>query len=176
MPAEKKVSKYRFYHCKWQLGDTFAYRLESEFSKANGLYGKYIVFRKVANYTYWPGHTIPAIQVYNWLGDKVPAILDIANKALLILGFIPITLEYKPDRKPAFDDYLISIITTSARTIPQKSLVYLGNIPVDASFPKIKYFLNSVGWEGSKYNKTIERYIGEQYLAWKDFDLTVFDK
>ena len=30
MPPRKKISKYRIYKCEWQLGDVFAYKLESE--------------------------------------------------------------------------------------------------------------------------------------------------
>ena len=32
-PPEKKVSKYRLYKCTWQVGDVYAYRLESEYSR-----------------------------------------------------------------------------------------------------------------------------------------------
>ena len=52
-PLEKKVSKYRLYKCTWQVGDVYAYRLESEYSKEKGLYGKYIIFQKVGETDCW---------------------------------------------------------------------------------------------------------------------------
>ena len=46
-PVPKKVYKYRIYHCKWRVGDVYAYRFESEYSKKRGFYGKYLIFRKI---------------------------------------------------------------------------------------------------------------------------------
>lgn len=82
-PPIKKVSKYRLYQCKWKLGDVFAYRFTSNYSKEKGLEGKYVVFRKVSEDTWWPGHIIPVVQVYKWMGDDIPSIDKIYDCALL---------------------------------------------------------------------------------------------
>ena len=44
-PPIKKISKYRFCHCKWDMGDVFAYRFTSNYSKEKCLDGKYVIFR-----------------------------------------------------------------------------------------------------------------------------------
>lgn len=60
-PPAKKVSKYRLYQCKWNLGDVFAYCLTGDYSKEKGFGGKYVVFRKVSEDTWWPGHIVPVM-------------------------------------------------------------------------------------------------------------------
>lgn len=60
-PPIKKVSKYRLYQCKWKLGDVFAYRFTSDYSKEMGVAGEYVVFRKVTEATWWPGHIVPVV-------------------------------------------------------------------------------------------------------------------
>ena len=46
-PLPKKVSQYRLYQCEWKIGDIFAYQLESDYAKENGLYKRYLILRKV---------------------------------------------------------------------------------------------------------------------------------
>lgn len=57
-PPEKKVSQYRLYHCQWKVGDMYAYQLEGEYAKERGLNGKYLLFYKIAESIWWPGHVI----------------------------------------------------------------------------------------------------------------------
>ena len=33
MPAEKKVPLFKYYKCNWNIGDAYAYRLESDYAK-----------------------------------------------------------------------------------------------------------------------------------------------
>lgn len=65
-PFEKKVSQYRIYQCKWNLGDVFAYRFSSEYSREKEFYGRYVILRKVSEDTWHPGHIVPVVQVYMW--------------------------------------------------------------------------------------------------------------
>ena len=82
-PPIKKISKYRFYHCKWNMGDVFAYRFTSNYSKEKGFEGKYGIFRKVSEDTWWPGHIIPVVQVYKWLGNNIPSMDKLSDFDLL---------------------------------------------------------------------------------------------
>ena len=45
-PAKKRVG-LRAYKCKWKIGDVYSYKLESEFSKEKGLYGRHLLIQKV---------------------------------------------------------------------------------------------------------------------------------
>lgn len=168
-PPEKKVSKYRLYQCKWKLGDVFAYRFSSEFSKEKGFYGQYVIFRKVTENTCWPGHVIPVVQVYKWIGKEIPSISALADMKLLVQNCYPSILVKKPDIEKT---YLIELLSISQRVIPKDNLSYLGNIPGDDLFPYCGCWISyqGVGWEGQRYNDTFEKYIIDMYLAWKDVD------
>lgn len=167
LPEEKKISRYRFYQCPWKLGDVFAYQFSGEYSKEKNMYGKYIVFRKVSEDTFWPGHIIPVVQVYKWIGDEIPRIGEVKTKDLLIQNFIPETLAYKPDMERR---YSIKLITTSKKMLPEKNLTFLENLSGDdlISFQGHEYLSDyiCVGWDGKGYNKNFEQYIIGQYLAW----------
>lgn len=43
-PTKKKIREFR---CQWKYGDTFAYRLNGEYSKEIGIDGKYCLIRKI---------------------------------------------------------------------------------------------------------------------------------
>ena len=169
LPEKKKISQYRFYQCPWKLGDMFAYQFSSEYSKERNFYGKYIVFRKVSEDTYWPGHIIPVVQVYKWISDEIPQIEDVKTKVLLIQNFMPETLVHKPYIEPK---YSIKLITTSKKMLPKNNLTFLGNFFGDdlIVFQGHEYLTDNigVGWNGNGYNNNFEQYIIDRYLAWSD--------
>lgn len=169
MPEVKKVSKYRLYRCSWKLGDVFAYQLSGEYSEKMGMHGKYIIFRKVSEDSFWPGHIVPVVQVYKWIGEEIPTIEEIEKLPLLILNYIPETLLYKPNREPK---YLIKLITTSKNMVSKQKLKYITNIKGQdlIEFKNDDYLTGCmiVGWEGAGYNNSIEKYIIDKYLAWSN--------
>lgn len=167
MPKEKKISKYNFYQCEWNLGDVFAYQFCSEYSKEKNFRGRYVVFRKVSEDTYWPGHIVPVVQVYNWVGEEIPQLKKIKAEGLLVQNFMPETLLYKPkiERK-----YSIRLIATSVKEIPNKNITFIGNLSGDDLIPfqGHDYLTDyiSVGWDGKGYNNSFEKFIIDRYLAW----------
>ena len=167
LPKEKRISKYHFYQCSWNLGDVFAYRFCGEYSKEKKISGKYIVFRKVSEDTYWPGHIVPVVQVYKWIGEAIPQLESIKSNELLIQNFFPDTLLYKPDIEAK---YTIRLIATSEKEVPRDNLVFLGNLPGDDIVPfQGHHYLTdhiSVGWDGRGYNNSFEKFVIDRYLAW----------
>ena len=164
-PPEKKVSKYRLYKCTWQIGDVYAYRLESEYSKEKGFYGKYIIFQKVGETDWWPGHIIPLVIVYRWIGEEVPQKEDIVQMPVLN-QFFPSVLKNYPDETGA----LAALICQSKRGIPAKQLKFMGNMPVDEARFGDRKIQDYIGWEKSGYNVTIEHAVIDLYLAWQEYD------
>ena len=154
-PPEKKVSKYRFYKCKWELGDVFSYRLSGSYSEEKGLHGKYILFRKVSEDTWWPGHIIPVVQIYDWVGDEVPT-LDI------IPTLSPLPMQLRPI------SYKAKLISDSEKSIPKDNLRFIGNYYGDdlVPFRGHKYWTGYIplAWESSKYNAKLEEYFIIRYL------------
>lgn len=55
MPAEKKVSQYRYFKCTWKIGDVYAYRLESDYAKEHSFEGRYLLIQKIDEYRYEKG-------------------------------------------------------------------------------------------------------------------------
>lgn len=167
MPPPKKVSKYRLYQCPWQIGDVFAYRFDGTYSREKGFGGQYIVFRKISENTWWPGHHIPVVQVYKRIWDKIPCIAELSNTQLLELGSHPISHQLHPNLQKQYE---ISLICTSAQVIPYEQLTYLGNMAsniVPAS-PQLDYYFKAtaVGWEGKGWNDNFESYLIDLYFAW----------
>lgn len=168
-PPAKKVSKYRLYQCKWKLGDIFAYRFTSSYSKEKGFEGKYVVFRKVSEDVWWPGHIIPVVQVYKWIGDDVPSIDKLSNFDLLPAFYSPSVFNKFPNKVL---EYKIKLISESEKNIPKENLTFLGNLLGNDLIPFRGYDYWTgyypIGWESSKYNTKFEHYIIDMYLAWKD--------
>ena len=147
-PPIKKVSKYHFYQCKWNLGDVFAYRFTSNYSREKGFEGKYVIFRKVSEDTWWPGHIIPVVQVYKWLGEDIPSINRLSDFELLPAYCNPLEFKKNPD-KPL--EYKIKLISESEKVIPRENLIFLGNLSGDDIIPfrGHDYWTGyqAVGWE-----------------------------
>lgn len=62
-PPEKKVSLYHLYYCQWKIGDIYSYQLDGEDAKKRGIDGCHLLFYKVAESTWWPGHVIPVVYI-----------------------------------------------------------------------------------------------------------------
>lgn len=154
-PPEKKVYKYRLYHCKWALGDVFAYRFTSDYSKETGYYGQYVVFRKISEAHWYPGHIVPVVQVYCWIGPEIPPLSEIYSKPIM-------PTVYAPPYPEAENSYLFQLLSTSERVIPKNNLTWLENKPGDDLVPydgnKYTWFNETapLGWEGCRWNNTFE--------------------
>lgn len=165
MPPEKKISVPRLYKCEWKFGDVFAYRFDSEHSKEKGFYGKYILMRKVNEDSWYPGHVIPVVHVYKWLGDEVPDIKVIEEVECLPQFYVPkVYNDIKNDKIL----YGLALLNTSKRIIPKKNLFYIGNIQ-DSEFSE------KVGKERNEFYhcawKRFEEYIIKDYLTWEDIKI-----
>lgn len=168
-PPEKRVSQYRLYRCQWQLGDVFAYRFAGSYAEKMGFSGQYVLFRKVSEGICWPGHILPVVQVYKWIGSRIPDLASVAQLPLLEQGFYSSVLIRHPDAKRV---YSIMLLSTSPKAVPKENLTYLGNIPGEDLTPlpgeNHENSFPGVGWEASRYNTKFEQYILSMYLSWKE--------
>ena len=164
-PPEKKVSKYRTYHCEWKLGDVYAYRFSSDYSKETGFYNKYVVFRKISECRAWPDHIIPIVQFYNRIWDNIPTLENITACELLIT-------DYRQNEylKTPRIGYNIKLLNTSKRIIPYDHLTYLGNIGGDDLIPYKgpEYYFSyyTVEWKTNNINRLFEHFVIEEYNKW----------
>lgn len=174
-PPQKKISKYRFYKCNWLLGDVYSYRFDSEYSKKKGFYLKYVAFRKISEDTWWPGHIVPVVQVYKWIGNSKPTLECLSKLELLEQYRNP---SYFKTHPKASHKYSIKLLSESKRIIPMDKLSFIGNIQGDDLIP----FQGHDYWTGNmpvswndKYNTNFEEHIIDMYLAWNDGSF-VFDE
>lgn len=128
MPPEKKVTQHKLYKCEWNIGDVFAYKLESDYAKEKGLSNKYLLIRKAYEYVWWPGHTVPIVYVQITKDEVIPNSIDEISQ-----------FEYiQTSRAEGLPKYLTTMISTSKRVIPTKQLKLIGNY-VDLPTPKDEY-------------------------------------
>ena len=50
----------------------YAYQLEGEYAKERGLNGKYLLFYKIAESIWWPGHVIPVVYIKLTENNEIP--------------------------------------------------------------------------------------------------------
>jgi len=163
-PPEKKVSPYRFYKNPWQLGDVYAYQFSSDYSKEQGYFGQYIVFRKVGDGVEWPGHIIPVVNFYKMISPNIPALDDLQNIPLIPQNYYPVALAKYPNAKM---EYMLMMYGTN-RAVPKGNLTLLGNIPGDDFLPFVGPG-HYTGYEGTLW-KYLEESIINRYNAWRDVD------
>lgn len=138
-PKEKKVRKVIPYVCDWNNYDVFSYKLESDYAKEKGIYGRHLIFIKIDIYEDSVGSKDPVFWIKITDDDKTPKTVEEINN----LEFIEIVNYYfeeknmifkdkdinvKPDKYGMIPIYRSSICTSSKRSIPKK-LIYIGNFP-----------------------------------------------
>ena len=154
-PPRKSYRKRNLYQCQWRIGDVYAYQLESEEARERGLFGRYMLVRKVDEDICHPGHTIPIVYVKLTKDDKLPTSLA-EYEALEYVQicfttndarFYPIDgrrpqediaekskLKYEVDEYGFLPQFRASLMSTSDRVIPKK-LIYVGNF-AEATAPR----------------------------------------
>lgn len=163
-PAKKKIAQYKLYHCTWKTGDVYAYRLEGDYAKENGLLGNYLYFVKVDEAVWHPGHVVPVVYFYRVTGDKLLCLEELKTIDYIPQFFIPEVYEKEPERQRL---YLLKLLSTSPRGIPDKQLTFMGNLE------KVKRMDNEdpnpykVSW------KDFERYIIDDFKAWDASSRTI---
>lgn len=182
-PPIKEIKKLSIYQCKWNIGDVFAYPLESEYAKEAGLSGEHILLYKISETVFYPGHTIPVV----WLKVSKELSLPKNVEEFNLLDFVEIsTLKYESDRlwipdvrttieeqihekervKVLADEngflhvYRVCLLNTSRKIIPKK-LVYIGNF-INANPPE-KEFVPCC-------------FESLQVFSWKLFESNVIDR
>ena len=130
--------------------------------------GKYVIFRKVSEDTWWPGHIVPVVQVYKWIGEDTPSIDKLSGFDLLPAFYSPSAFEKFPNKTI---EYNIKLISDSEKILLKQNLIFLGNLSGNDLIPfkGHDYWTGyyAVGWELDKYNTKFEHYIIDMYLAWK---------
>lgn len=158
-PAEKRMSQYKLYRCEWKIGDVYAYQLVGDYAKENGMFGRFLYFIKVDEAVWHPGHIVPVVYFYWITGDKLLSLEELKNVDYIPQFFIPEVYKKDPKRQRL---YLVELLSTSSRVIPNKQLTFIGNLR------KVKRVDNE---EPNSYKvswKDFERYTINNFKTWNE--------
>ena len=192
------MKKEKLYKCQWEIGDTFAYRLESDLAKDKSLYGQYILISKVDESCYYPGHIIPTVYAKITTNEKLPTSLHEYNKLEYVQvwfsrfeeRFFPIDMSkpeediaqkklinYKTDDFGFLPQYRLKLLITSQKSISNK-LIYVGNFK-NAICPQNEFIPHSIDniitipWK--QFNETFETKIIKQYCSHNLRELSIYN-
>lgn len=145
MPAEKKIPPYKYYKCSWNIGDTYAYRLESDYAKLHNLYGHYLIIHKLDNYPQKKGNdydVFPYVYTKITKNSELPQTLDEVNNDCTFVRYL-----YNPPAR-LFEYRTINLLDSS-RVL--KKLIFIGNYKLEP--PKDELIKNDIGYpiDGMKY-------------------------
>lgn len=159
-PEEKKVSKYRLYHCEWKVGDVFAYQLSSEYGREKGYVGKYLYFVKVDESSWYPGHIVPRVYFYWTISESILSLDELVNLDYIPQFYKPTVYKDKPNKQV---EYLLTLLNTSSRVIPKKQLTYIGNVGNVRRMDNESLESYKTEW------RNFEEYIINNFEIWNEF-------
>lgn len=152
-PPERNISQYKLYKCEWEIGDVFAYKLESDLAKEKGFFGRYLLLWKVDEGRWSPGHIVPVVYALITQDDNLPKDANDISKA----QFIRSTFARRKT------EYQMLLLSTSKRIIPSKKLKYIGNYK-KLDTPNDEYIVNDKLWLALLHWKDIETQLINRYL------------
>lgn len=145
-PPQKQYRKPNLYTCPWQIGDVYAYPLDSNEAVSRGLAGCSLLFHKVGAAIWHPGHVCPVVRVKIVRSDFLPPDAETFAQLPCLRVFGP-------------RDFRLKLINTSKRTTPRK-LQFVGSFP---DIPEIP---------GERIPRYDAEYPG---FLWKWFDRSLLD-
>lgn len=176
-PPKKEIAQYRICRCQWRVGDVYAYPLQSNDARENGLQGEFLLLHKVGETVEWPGHTIPVVRVKITRDATLPTTgsefdkLDYvqvsqAHPLDFLQGYLGgIFVDGKEVDNPCanqYDEvpiYCLRLLNTSKKIIP-KNLIYVGNYS-NIIQPSMEYISPKGDYPG---------------FAWKFFEKIMIDR
>ena len=170
-PKEKKVRKITPYICDWKDYDTFAYKLESDYAKEKGIYGRYLILIKVDVIETYPKNISPVVWFKITKDDKIPRTLNEINE----LEFVELISYLYAHKRFLFKKTKEKILTDEYNYIP----IYKGHISTTSkrSIPKkLIYIGNYKGVKPPKNENTDFKDTYGLYLFWKNFENEVIAK
>lgn len=187
-PTVKKSIKKKMHKCQWELGDVFAYQLESDLAKERGLCGRYFLIQKVDEGLWHPEHIVPIVYIKITNDSCLPSNVDEYNQLEYVQTwftkyeerFFPIDMRhpqediakkskinYQVDEYGFLPQYRAKLLSTSKKVIPT-NLIYVGNFanaikPQKEFIPHSKDNIVSVSWK--QFDETFETKMIKRYCG-----------
>lgn len=121
MPSLRKVPVYKYYKCNWNIGDTYAYRLESDHAQKHNLYGHYLIVHKINDFQWIKGDDFdlyPVVYTKITRKPELPKTTEDINNDSDFVRYV---------RSPIYNMFKYKSIfnTMSSKTL--RKLVFIGN-------------------------------------------------
>ena len=126
-PDCKTIRKKKKYICPWKNGDVYAYKMNSEDAIREGKQGQYLFFVKIADSEMHDGNIVPIVYMYHIMSKELLNIQQIVMVTYIPQFWVPEVYKKNTGRKPLVR---LMIETTSERAVPERQLIFLGNIDV----------------------------------------------
>jgi len=139
IPKEKKLRKPEIPNQDlWNLNDIYAYRMESEYAREQGYFGKYILLQKIdvdPTSGYYPDEPAMRIHIFDKAFDNLPTIHDIEGVRILPLDFVGRQSIREEDRTSCNFGLWTSAVANfyNKRSFPAKKFIFVGNIAAPAN-------------------------------------------
>lgn len=151
MPERAKFGKPRRFRSKWQIGDTFAYKMTGENAEAYGIAGKYMLFRTVDMVENYAGHLYPVVTASLWPYLPLPKNSEEFNSVpMLKLDNGRFQLP-----KDVFE-YRAMLIIKNEKQIQDAGLQYIGNF-TDVVMPDDEVVIRVAGLAEATKMLSLER-------------------
>lgn len=169
MPSRKVFKVETFDTNLWNIGDVYAYRFSGKCSKDVNLYGKYILFHKIAEEEAFENNIYPRLQIYNRIFDTVPKIGQVND--LKILPFVLAEL-YVDATDDALNAIPFSVLVTRLKKsdYKQNRFSYIGNVKDVFLYPIPNIYMANCLWHD------LERSICELLVSWNKYDYSIRNK
>lgn len=164
-PKEKKFRK--LLTNPWNIGDVYAYRFSSERSKESGLYGKYIVFHKIADEPWNNRKIYSRVQIYNKVFPQLPTL-----EAGTLAEILPIDV---PNPFPPYEyDHLelnmnAIMMVLGSRDYSEKHFTYIGNQKDTRNMPRYNHSTSLYFWKNME-----DGWLCSYYDAWQNFEYELY--
>ena len=161
IPEAKKISPYKYFRNDWNIGDTYAYQLNGEYAKENGLEGRYIIIHKIDDSELIKGidkDVFPIVYLKLTQNNYIPKNFDEIEACEYIRMSV--------NRWKKMFEYRAFVWETSNRFF--NKLTYLGNFTIT---PPVDEFVQThAGVPSVTFSyKHFDRLIVKDYLSNKDY-------
>ncbi|MDR4968844.1 MAG: hypothetical protein RG740_04435 [Acholeplasmataceae bacterium] len=161
MPEAKKISLYKYFRNDWNIGDTYAYQLNGEYAKENGLEGRYIIIHKIDDFELIKGidkDVFPIVYLKLTPDNDIPKNFNKIEACEYIRMNI--------NRGKKMFEYRTFVWETSNRFFSK--LTYLGNYTMTP--PPDEFIQTHAGVPSVTFSyKHFDRLIVKDYLSLKDY-------
>lgn len=123
MPERKAGKPRPKFRCEWKIGDTFAYQMTSQEAKDLGIFGKYMLLRKVSDVEFGDGSLHPIVTISLWDSEKLPT----NTEEFISVPFLKLC-EGGRNFSPEYNfEYRTEIVIKSRKQLSSTSLIFVGN-------------------------------------------------